>query len=243
MPTPTQAQLPTYEIYGIDTTYVYEYVGGRWYETLTTKNQVFYPGCNLSGRASYRSAAPIQDCPPSGLWTTILKVRSTDWYPDGSWRNVEHYTDHCRDGNRIRNNYLEKIPRERQQPARYLINKAMVVGTIEQAFSSGVRRVKEHRTSIKIEDTRTSGGWKNFTVTVKYRVEGSTEVTTVQHSVVLKPGHMRRWTLSVPGGGSWATIDSISIHENRPPDPPPAIVPVPVPVLVPVPAPPTSPRR
>ena len=67
-----EAQLPTYEIYGIDTTWLHEYVGGRWYETLTTKDQVFYPGGTISGRASYRSAAPIQDCPPSGLRAGVL---------------------------------------------------------------------------------------------------------------------------------------------------------------------------
>ena len=98
-----EAQVPDYSFYGIDTTWLYEYVGGQWYETLTTVNRVDRPSRNstaLRGVASYRFAAPIQDCPSSGLWTTILRVRSTRWYASGRWRNMEHYTDTCKDGNR-----------------------------------------------------------------------------------------------------------------------------------------------
>lgn len=217
-----EAQLPTYDVYGIDTTYLYEYEGGQWYETLTTVNQVNFPRSHprsLRGRASYRSAVPIQDCPPSGLYAGVLEVRSTDWYVNLPFRNVENYIDHCRDGNCTRNDYLESVPREEQQPALFLSSKAMVVGRIDQAFSE-VRRVKEHRTRLKITATHTSGT-KNFTLTIKYRVEGSTEVTTVQSSVVLKPGQKKSMMLFVPGSGSWASIDSITATEDRPARPHP----------------------
>ena len=117
----------------------------------------------------------------------------------------------------------------------------MVVGRIDQVFSLGVRRVKEHRTRLKIEATHTSGN-KNFTFTIKYRVEGSAEVTTVQKSVVLKPGQKKRIRLAPPNGGSWATIDSITATENRPPDPMPGVI-APVPVPVPSPPPALRPRE
>lgn len=73
-----EAQLPDFEVYGMDTTYLYEYVGGQWHETLTTVNKVNRPSRHsraLRGRASYRSAHPIQGCPPSGLRAGVLKVR------------------------------------------------------------------------------------------------------------------------------------------------------------------------
>ncbi len=205
-PPTAQAQVPTHDVYDIDTAYLYEYVGGQWYETLTEVNRVNFPRSRPSapkGTASYRSALPMQDCPSSGLRAGALEVRSTVWYVGLPFLNRENYIEHCRDGQRHRNDYLEKIPREDQQPAEYLGSKAMVVGRMEQTFSK-VRRVKEHRTRLKIKATHTSGT-KNFTLTVKYRVEGSTEVTTVQSSVVLRPNMMTTMTLSVPGGGSWAT--------------------------------------
>ena len=169
----------------------------------------------------------------------------TVWYSDGTHLNTEHYVEFCLFGKIRRDDYLEAVPKEEQQPARYLSSKAMVVGRIEQA-SSHYRRVKQHVTRLKVEATHTSGN-KNFTFTIKYRVEGSTEVTTVQRSVVLKPGQKKRISLFVPVG-NWATIDSVTAIQNRPhPAPPPAppvfIAPVPVPKPVPVPAPPSNPRR
>ena len=131
------------------------------------------------------------------------------------------------------------VPRERQQPALFLSSRAIVVGTIEQA-SSSIIYVKRHWTRVTISATHTSGV-KRFTFTIKYRVEGSTEVTSMQRSVALGPGHKRTLRLGVPAGGSWATIDSITVNENRPPDPVPVFLPAPVPVLVPVPAPPPAP--
>lgn len=115
----------------------------------------------------------------------------------------------------------------------------MVVGRI--VTEGGAYKItNRHSTRVQFTANHTSGE-ENFTVTIKYRVEGSTEVTTVQRSVVLGPGHKRSIRLFVPAGGSWSTIDSITVHEKRRPDPKPVIVPVPVPV--PVPAPPTSPRQ
>ena len=57
-----EAQLPNFEIYGIDTIYVKEYVGGQWYETETAVNNVYWPGVSTKGVASYRLAAVYQEC-------------------------------------------------------------------------------------------------------------------------------------------------------------------------------------
>ena len=239
-----EAQLPTFEIYGVDTTYVHRYVGGQWHETETAVNNVYKPGGSIKGVASYRLAAPYQDCVPDwnsghAFFMAIEKlvVASTVWYSDGTHLTKEDYDEYCAEGQRHRNDYLEGVTDP--PPSRYLSNKAMVVGTIETRVSSRLKRVKRHWTPLRIEATHTSGV-KNFTFTIKYRVEGSTEVTTVQRSVVLGPGHKRSIRLFVPAGGSWATIDSITVHEKRRPDPKPVIVPVPVPV--PVPAPPSNPN-
>ena len=250
-----EAQLPTYDVYGVDTIYWQMYVGGQWHETETAVNSVYRPGGSKKGVASYRLVAVYQECLDSSAGQTFfmifdkLLVENTVWYPDGTYRNKEHYHETCAHGLRLRNDYLDSVPQEKQRPVRYLDNKAMVVGTIETVlartfFGSPTRkRVKRHVTRLKIEATHTSGK-KNFTFTIKYRVEGSSEVTTVQRSYVLTPGSTRSPRLSVPAGGSWATIDSITVNENRPPDPVPVFTPVPVPV--PVPAPPPayrSPRR
>ena len=122
----------------------------------------------------------------------------------------------------------------------------MVVGTI-RTKGGDYQITDSHLTGVHFTANHTSGE-KNFTITIKYRVEGSRNVTTVQSSVVLKPGQNKSMRLFVPGNGSWATIDSVTATENRPPDPipsptPPVVTPVPVPRPVPVPAPPTSPRR
>ena len=225
-----EAQVPTYDVYGIDTIYWHLYVGGQWHETDTAVNHVYKPGRSTEGVASYRYADPNYDCSPLSMDNLFTKesVKRTIWYSDGSYLNKENYREYCVHGKLRRDNRIRDVPLEEQEPARYLSSKAMVVGTIEQALSSRVKRTKQHLTRLMIKSTHTSGT-KNFTLTIKYRVEGSTEVTTVQSSVVLKPKRIRIMTLSVPGGGSWATIDSISFHENRPPDPPPAVVPVPVP--------------
>ena len=247
-----EAQLPTFEIYGIDTTYVREYVGGQWHETETAVNNVYRPGSSTKGVASYRRAAVYQECLDSsagqafGMIFDKLLVENTVWYSDGTYLNKQHYHEYCAFGQRHRNDWIKNVPREKQRPARYLDNKAMVVGTIEtvlaRRFFGGPtrKRVKEHVTRLRIEATHTSGV-KRFTFTIKYRVEGSTEVTSMQRSVALGPGHKRSLRLGVPAGGSWATIDSITVHENRPPDrrpPRPIIVPV---RPFPVPAPPSNP--
>ncbi len=231
-----EAQVPTYDVYGIDTIYWHVYVGGQWYETDTLVNNVYKPGGSIEGVASYRYAHPNYDCSPLSMHNLFTKesVKRTIWYSDGSYLNKENYREYCVQGKLRRDNWIRNVPLEDQDPAQYLSSKAMVVGTIEQALSSRVKRTKQHLTRLKITATHTSGV-KNFTMTIKYRVEGSTEVTTVQTSVLLRAGGGKLMFMVVPGGGSWATIDSITFHENRPPDPPPAVVPVPVPV--------PSPRR
>ena len=195
-------------------------------------------------------AAPYQECISDSrtyaFFMAIDKVQvaRTVWYSDGTHRNQEDYDEYCAEGQRHRNDYL--LGATDPEPARYLNNKAMVVGRIETLVSSNFKRVKQHLTRLLIESTHTSGS-KNFTLAIEYRVEGSTEVTTVQKNYVLKPGSLRRMVLFVSGGGKWATIDSITFHENRPldtiPSPtPPVVTPVPVPRPVPVPAPPSNPN-
>ena len=57
-----EAQLPDFDIYGIDTAHLYEYEGGQWYETLTTVNSVYVPGGSTKGVVSCRFAHPYQEC-------------------------------------------------------------------------------------------------------------------------------------------------------------------------------------
>lgn len=216
---------------------MHEYFGGRWHETESKINQIYRPresrGGSKRGSASYRFDSPYP-CNTGKYSILKRRVQSTVWFNDGTSSDIEHYDLHCVKGQIQRRNYSAS-------PARYLSSKAMVVGRIDQVFSLGVRRVKEHRTRLKIEATHTSGN-KNFTFTIKYRVEGSAEVTTVQKSVVLKPGQKKRIRLAPPNGGSWATIDSITATENRPPDPMPGVI-APVPVPVPSPPPALRPRE
>ena len=53
-----EAQLPTFEVYGIDTTYVKEYVGGQWHETETALNNVI-----------------IREIPQKEWLLTVLRLR------------------------------------------------------------------------------------------------------------------------------------------------------------------------
>ena len=67
-----EAQLPDFEIYGVDTIYSQVYVGGQWHETETAVNNVYKPGSSTKGVASYRYAHPNYDCSPlsmHGLFT------------------------------------------------------------------------------------------------------------------------------------------------------------------------------
>ena len=237
-----EAQLPDFEIYGIDTTWVHEYVGGQWHETDTAVNNVYYPGGSTEGVASYRYADPNYDCSPlsvDGLFTKE-SVKRTYWYSDGTHLNGADYREYCVLGKIRRDDYLEAVP----DLVLYLKSKARGVGVI-QTKAEHYQFTHHHLTSVYFTAKHTSEE-KNFTVIIKYRVEGSIEVTTVQMSYVLKPGQRKKESLSVPGGGSWSTIDSVTFHENRPPDPVPVFTPVPVPVPAPPPpAPPVyrSPRR
>ena len=85
-------------------------------------------------------------------------------------------------------------------PARDLNNKAKVVGMI-RSEGGDYQFTHFHLTPVYFTANHTSGE-KNFTITIKYRVEGSTEVTTVQSSVVLKQGQKKSMRLFVPGNGS-----------------------------------------
>lgn len=166
------------------------------------------------------------------------KIQRTLWYHSSAHRDLFGYEVQCINDKLDKQDYLEGTTNS--VPVLYLDNKAMVVGTIERQISSIAKTVAEHRTSVQLTATHTSGT-KNFTVFTKCRIGGGANVVSHSQSVVLKPGQKKRIRLYVPAGGSWATIDSITVHENRPTNPipsptPPGVVPVPVPVPSPPPA-------
>lgn len=232
-----EAQSPDIEVYGIDSHSVLQYFGGRWHQTVSKLNLIARPGGAVEGKAIYR-ANHLFPCYSRKYNVLRVRVQSTVWFSDGTHSDIEHYDVHCVQGQRQREDYSAS-------PARYLNNKAMVVGTI-RTKGGDYQITDSHLTGVHFTANHTSGE-KNFTITIKYRVEGRSTVTTVQSSVVLKPGQKKSMLLFVPGSGSWASIDSITATEDRPPDPipsptPPVVTPVPVPRPVPVPAPPSNPN-
>ena len=245
-----EAQSPDiqfYGVYGVDTYYELGYYNGQWHEFVTELNQIQRPRARgFKGYASYRHESPLQCGPPGGGNRTAFSkriIKRTLWYHDDTHRNKEDYEDYCRGGQIQRSDYL--VANTNNVPVLYLSNKAMIVGRIETVLSSIAKNVDEHRTSVLLTATHTSGT-KNFTVVTKYRIEGGANVVSHSQSVVLKPGQKKSISLFVPVG-NWATIDSVTATQNRPyPVPPRAppvfIAPVPVPKPVPVPAPPSNPN-
>ena len=218
-----EAQSPTIDVYGVDATWENVYIGGQQHEMFSTINSINPLSSSAKGYATWRYENPY-NCTSSFNYFEKRRAHATVWYRNGTHRNRYFYADQYDENCPLeRHNFLEGSGSTNAPPI-YLEEKAMVVGTIETYLSPGQMRGSSHLTKAQLTATHTSGT-KNFTVTVKYRVEGSSTVTTVQHSVILKPSRIRIMTLSVPGGDSWATIDSITVHENRPP----VVVPVPVP--------------
>ena len=79
--------------------------------------------------------------------------------------------------------------------------KAHVVGTVVDQSLFRYREVCTHETNIKITAKHTTGGTKNFTVTVTYSVEESSTMTRI----------------FVPCKGKWANILSVDIREKKKP--------------------------
>ena len=104
-------------------------------------------------------------------------------------------------------------------------SKAHVVGQFTDHISgSDQKEVYRHTTYLKVTAQHTTGGTKNFTVTVTYSVNGSYTRTKISKRISLAPGESTTMRLSATGSRrNWATIISIDVRENRPlevPQPP-----------------------
>ena len=129
-------------------------------------------------------------------------------------------------------------------PAVEMEGKEYMVGRQVDWISSKRREVHTHYTWIKITAQHTTGGTKNFIVTVTYSVEGNSTRTRVSAPISLAPGQSIIRSLSVPGKGKWANILSVDIREKKKPaiPQPPRIQPGTPPGLPPTPPLP-GPRR
>ncbi len=220
-PTKTEAQNPTWELYGIDRHYKqYKPRGGwisffyRWRTEERNEVFVYKPGGTYEGLATKKvwygySMTPGDDNYIPGYIHHSYKKTLHLNEGDPSFRNMDHYNMDC-DGTKY--SYLHQ-----KYPVVGMEGKAHVVGTVVDQSSLKRREVRTHETNIKITSKHTTGGTKNFTVTVTYRVEGSGTWTKVSAPISLAPGESTTKSLSVPGGRNWADIISVDIRENKPP--------------------------
>ena len=226
-PTKTEAKNPTWELYGTDTHRKqykpYSGVLGWFYRWRTEELKiirVIQPGGNVEGYATHNVYYPYSMDPSDDNYVynyvaaAYAKTKHLN-SGDPNYRNIHDYHMVCGIG---------QVDQPRKEyPAVGMEAKAHMVGRQIDQISSTRREYYHYRTHIKVTDQRTTGGTKNFTLTVTYSGEGSARKTKISTPISLPPGGFILMTLDVPGRGKWASIVSIDVRENRPlevPQPP-----------------------
>ena len=223
-PTKTEAQNPTWELYGMDKHIKYEkrYYGLFnlfWYWRKASQEiiKVDEPGGDREGYATKTVWHYDLDSEYVG-YAHLEHAKTEHWNNrEPSFTNVSDYiiwvggekTDHP----------------PKKYPAVGMEGKAHVVGTItEHVSGASNKEVYRHTTYLKVTAQHKTGGTKNFTVTVTYQVAGRYGRTKISKQISLAPDESTTMRLSAPGGRrNWATIISIDVRENRPlevPQPP-----------------------
>ena len=217
-PTKTEAQNPTYELYGTDKTYKQSkpwsgIIGWffRWKTNEYTIIRVYEPGGTYEGRAENMVKYYDED-DEEVIGYVARAIKETLYLNEGdpSYKNVTY--DHHIVGGGV-DNMLKTI----SGPAVEMESKEYFVGTQVIRTSTTTRTVYRSFTKIKITAQHTTGGTKNFIVTVTYSVEGSSTRTRVSAPISLAPGQSIIRSLSVPGKGKWANILSVDIREKKKP--------------------------
>lgn len=217
-PTKTEAQNPTYELFGTDKTYKQSkpwsgIIGWffRWKTNEYTIIRVYEPGGTYEGRAENMVKYYDED-DEEVIGYVARAIKETLYLNEGdpSYKNVTY--DHHIVGGGV-DNMLKTI----SGPAVDMESKEYFVGTQVVYTSTTTRTVYRSFTKIKITAQHTTGGTKNFIVTVTYSVEGSSTRTRVSAPISLAPGQSIIRSLSVPGSHNWANILSVDIREKKKP--------------------------
>ena len=217
-PTKTEAQNPTWELYGWDNHKIqYKPVGGmigliwRWRTEEVKMIDVYEPGVFADEGHAYKDVYYGYETDNPDHYNYVASAHALTLHHNSGtprFTNVEDFHVVCGIGstNNPPKNY----------PAVEMEGKAYMVGRQIDWISSKRREVHTHYTWIKITAQHTSGGTKNFTLTVTYSVEGSARKTKISTPILLAPGGSTTMRLSVPGNRRWASIVSIDVRENRP---------------------------
>lgn len=129
---------------------------------------------------------------------------------DPSYKNVKY--DHHIVGGGV-DNMLDFV----SGPAVEMEAKEYFVGTQVVYTSTTTRTVYISFTNIKITAQHTTGGTKNFILTITYRINGNPHRTKISTPISLAPGQSIIRSISVPGSGEWADILSVDIREKKKP--------------------------
>lgn len=244
-PTKTEAQNPTYELFGVDGTYKqskpWSGIIGWFFDWDTDEYTIIWvyePGGIFEGHAeNVVKYYDDDDESPIGYVHKTVKYTLHLNYGDPSYENIEYKNYYVGGGEY---DFLKHI----DGPAVDMESKEYLVGEQVVSTSTTTRTVYRGETNIKITAQHTTGGTKNFIVTVTYSVEGSSTRTRVSAPISLAPGQSIIRSLSVPGKGKWANILSVDIREKKKPaiPQPPRIQPGTPPGLPPTPPLP-GPRR
>ena len=238
-PTKTEAQNPTYELFGVDGTYKqskpWSGIIGWFFDWKTdeyTIINVYEPGGIFEGHAENMVKYYDEDDEDViGYVARAIKYTLHLNYGDPSYINVTY--DHHIVGGGI-DNMLDFV----SGPVVDMESKEYLVGEQIVSTSTTTRTVYRGETNIKITAQHTTGGTKNFIVTVTYSVEGSSTRTRVSAPISLAPGQSIIRSLSVPGKGKWANILSVDIREKKKP-----AIPQPPRITPPIDSPPSPPGR
>ena len=224
--TKTEAQNPTWELYGTDLhiKYVKRHYGlfnlfWRWRWEEYNKIKVYEPGGDIEGDAIKRVYYGYERNNPEHYNYVHSSHAKTVHLNSGDPNFENEYDFHWVCGIEKRQDQPEK-----KYPAVGMEAKAHVVGTITEHVSGASNKEKyKHTTYLKVTAQHKTGGTKDFTVTVTYQVEGGYGRTKISKQISLAPGESTTMKLSVPGNREWANIISIDVRENRPleiPQPP-----------------------
>ena len=216
-PTKTEAQNPTYELFGVDGTYKQSkpwsgIIGWfrRWKTGEYTRIDVYEPGGTCEGCAKNMVKYYDEDDDVIGYVARAIKYTLHLNYGDPPYINVTY--DHHIVGGGI-DNMLDFV----SGPVVDMESKEYFVGEQVVRTSTTTRKVYISLTNIKITAQHTTGGTKNFIVTVTYSVEGSSTRTRISVPISLAPGQSIIRSLSVPGKGKRANILSVDIREKKKP--------------------------
>ena len=243
-PPNAQAQKPDYYFHGTDMYKKYKrknIFSRTWYIVETETHSIEDPQDQADGyvRKTKFAWPPVgstttcdlsrEDCPKDHF---VCEARATTWYKDNTYTNLVNIQRYCQKwsgaigaedyediyGDKL---FLDDDPPRQPPPAANLDGKQETVGAlwIGGGPFTLTWEIWDHFTDVTFVAKHKSGT-RTFNILIKYRIDGSTRITTIPKQITLSAGGYYEMSLRVPNRGTYADVVGIDISDTMPPSPP-----------------------